>query len=278
MNDPVAETVRRLALISSGDGAPAAARAGEEIVAGRAGEPDLDGPQVFARYSFMPNRLGYCGGETHGALFDYCVARTSDPGLPQLLRHFSGAMPYMRLIARCNLIADPFDRRVVEAYWLGNELLQGVEARALYDSLRERYGRQMKARDLDLVLGKAPAGARPHHSFHVIEVCPRNGWPQALSFMDNCRISWGKVVSVNGGMLTAEVRPLKLQGNTLALGPAEARPINRQFDGRGFVDSVRPGDSVSIHWGWACQILAPRQVANLEKWTLYHLRLANATL
>ena len=56
---------------------------------------------------------------------------------------------------------------------------QGVEARALYDSLRDRFGRQMRARDLDLVLGKAPAGAHPHHSFHVLEVCPRNGWPQA---------------------------------------------------------------------------------------------------
>ncbi len=238
----------------------------------------LDGPQLFARYAFMPNRLTYCGGDDNKALFDYCAANFTDEGLRQLLRQFTGAMPYLQLIARCNAIHDPFAPHVVEAYWLGNEMLEGVEARALYDSLRERFGRQMKAKDLQLVMGKAPAGAHPHHSFHVLEVCPRNGWPQALSFMDNCRISWGKVVAVNGWTLSAEVRPLKLQGNDLMLGPAEARPINRQFDGRGFVDSVQPGDWVSIHWGWACQILTPKQVANLERWTEHHLRLANQTL
>jgi hypothetical protein len=49
------------------------------------------------------------------------------------------------------------NRPVVEAYWLGNELLQGVEARALYESLRQRFSGKMKAGLLDLVLGKAPA-------------------------------------------------------------------------------------------------------------------------
>src|SRR6266849_9976169 len=114
----------------------------------------LDGPQIFARYAFMPNRLTYCGGDDHRALFDYCVAGVTDAGLRDLLRKFTGAMPYLRLIAECNAILDPFDARVVEAYWLGNELLQVVEARALYDSLRARFGGQMRARDLDLVLGK----------------------------------------------------------------------------------------------------------------------------
>ena len=98
----------------------------------------LDGPQLFARYAFMPNRLTYCGGDDNRALFDYCLAGVTDQGLLELLKQFSGAMPYLRLIARCNGLADPFDPRVVEAYWLGNELLRGVEIRALYDSLRNR--------------------------------------------------------------------------------------------------------------------------------------------
>ncbi len=49
-------------------------------------------------------------------------------------------LPYLQLIARSNDIADPFDARVVEAYWIGNELLDGVEVRQLYDSLVERFG------------------------------------------------------------------------------------------------------------------------------------------
>lgn len=238
----------------------------------------LDGPQIFARYAFMPNRLTYCGGDDNRALFDYCQAGTTDGGLLHLLRQFSGAMPYLRLIARSNHIADPFDRRVIEAYWLGNELLQGVEARSLYDSLRERFKKQMKADVLDLVLGKAPSGARPHHSFHVIEVCPRKGWPQSLDFMDNCRIAWGQVVSLNGATLRAAVRPLKVVGNDLVLAPPDERDVKRQLEGYGFVNDVTVGDWISIHWGWACQILSEQQVANLERWTAYHLRLANQTL
>jgi hypothetical protein len=238
----------------------------------------LDGPQLFARYAFMPNRLTYCGGDDNRALFDYCMAGVTDPGLHELLKKFAGAMPYLRLIASCNAIADPFDRRVVEAYWLGNQLLEGVEARALYDSLRARFARQLRAEQLDLVLGKAPAGAHPHHSFHVLEVCPRNGWPQACSFMDNCRISWGLVIGLNGATLTTEVRPLVVTGNNLVLGNPEQRQIMRQIDGRGFVDAVRPGDWISIHWGWACQVLSRQQLANLERWTRHHLTIANQTL
>ncbi len=238
----------------------------------------LDGPQLFAHYGFMPNRLTYCGPNDNRELFDYCVAGVTDAGLLGLLRKFTGAMPYLRLIAECNAILDPFDVRVVEAYWLGNELLQGVEARALYDSLRARFGHQMRARDLELVLGKAPVGAHPHHSFHVLEVCPRNGWPQALSFMDNCRISWGKVVSLDESTLTVEVLPLLIAGHHLVLGSPERRAVNREIDGNGFVSTARLGDWVSIHWGWACQVLSLRQVANLERWTRYHLDIVNETL
>ncbi len=240
--------------------------------------PALDGPQLFARYAFMPNRLEYCGGNDHRTLFDYCLAGVTDTGLCALLRKFTGALPYLRLIAECNAIPDPFDACVVEAYWLGNELLQGVEARALYDSLRARFERQLRTRDLELVLGKAPAGAHPHHSFHVLEVCPRNGWPQALSFMDNCRISWGKVLTLNGSTLTVEVMPLEIAGHHLVLGAPEQHTVNREFGGKGFVSTVRIGEWVSLHWNWACQVLSPQQVANLERWTRYHLAIVNETL
>jgi hypothetical protein len=216
------------------------------------GNPLLDGPQLFARYAFMPNRLAYCGPDDNRALFDYCIAGVTDGGLRGLLRKFTGAMPYLQLIAECNAIPDPLDARVVEAYWLGNELLQGVEVRVLYDSLRARFGQQMHADDLELVLGKAPAGAHPHHSFHVLEVCPRHDWPRTLPFTDNCRISWGKVLSADGSALTVEAMPLLIAGHQLVLGTPELRIVNRAFDGNGFVSSAQADAWVSIHWNWAC--------------------------
>jgi hypothetical protein len=82
----------------------------------------------------------YCGGDDNRLLFDHAVERVVDGGLAQHLRKFSGALPYLELIARTNGLTDPFDARVVEAYWIGNELLDRVEVRQLYDSLLERFG------------------------------------------------------------------------------------------------------------------------------------------
>jgi hypothetical protein len=40
---------------------------------------------------------------------------------------------------------------------------------------------------------------------------------------------------------------------------------------------VGPGDVVSLHWGWACDRLTPRQRANLVAWTEFELGVANRT-
>ena len=100
----------------------------------------------FIRYAFMPNRLRYCGGDDNRTLFQYGIEHVIDGGLPSVLRRFTGAFPYLQLIARSNGISDPFDQRVVEAYWIGNDLLNHVEARLLCDSLLERFDKQMQRR------------------------------------------------------------------------------------------------------------------------------------
>ena len=239
----------------------------------------LAGQLRFIRYGFMPNRLRYCGPDENRTLFDYGVAGVIDGGLTPLLRRFTGALPYLQLIARANGIADPFDDRVVEAYWLGNELLDGVEVRQLYDALLERFGKQLQGRTRDLVLGKAPAGARPHHSFHVLDVHSRIGeLAHSLETLDQCRISWGRVVRLEGAEAVIERQPLIVQGGKLALGPAQQERVVRQVEGHGFADDARAGDWVSLHWGWVCEQLDERQRRNLERYSRHHLRIANQTM
>ncbi len=239
----------------------------------------LAGSLRFIRYAFMPNRLRYCGGDDYRTLFAYGIENTVDGGLSSLLRRFTGALPYLQLIARANAITDPFDERVVEAYWIGNELLDGVEVRQLYDALHERFGKQLQGRTRDWVLGKAPAGAKPHHNFHVFDVHSRVGQlDHTLETMDQCRISWGKVAHVDGGELEVMRQPLVLTEGQLTLGPALPTRVARQIDGRGFADEAQPGDWVSIHWGWVCEVLTQAQQANLVRYTRDHVRLANQTL
>jgi hypothetical protein len=239
----------------------------------------LDGMVRFIRYGFMPNRLRYCGGDENRLLFDHAVEEVIDGGLKGHLQKFTGALPYLLLIARANGIADPFDPRVVDAYWIGNDLLDKVEVRQLYDSLLERFGKHLQGRTRELVLGKAPAGARPHHSFHVLDVHSRVGeLGQSLATMDHCRVSWGTVVDVAGCELVVDRVPLLLEQGKLVLGLPTRERVMRQIDGRGFVDGAQAGDVVSIHWGWACEVLSLAQRQRLERYTRHHLYITNRTI
>ncbi|HMA34050.1 MAG TPA: DUF6390 family protein [Chloroflexia bacterium] len=241
--------------------------------------PPLAGPLRFVHYAFMPNRLQYCGGDDNRTLLEYGTAQVVDGGLTPLLRRFTGALPYLQLIARANGIADPFDSRVVEAYWLGNALLEQVEVRQLYDALAARFGKQLEGRARDWVLGKAPAGARPHHNFHVFDIHSRVGEVgHTLETLDQCAITAGRVLAVEGAELVVDRQPLILVDGKLAQGPAQRTRVLRQVDSRGFADAAAVGDWVALHWGWVCEVLTPPQQASLAHYTRYHLALANQTI
>lgn len=239
----------------------------------------LDGTLTFIRYAFMPNRLGYCGGDDNRTLLQHASEGVSEPDLVTMLRRFTGALPYLRLIATSNGIADPFDARVVEAYWLGNALLEGVQVRRLYDSLLERAGKHLTGRPREVLLGKVPEGALPHHSFHVLDVHSRIGEQgQSLEVMDHCRISWAEVNGVDGAQLIVSRRPLVLLEGQLSLGQPRTERVLRQVDGAGFADSACVGDSVSVHWGWVCEVIGHGQRQALERYTRRHLAIANRTI
>jgi hypothetical protein len=246
--------------------------------------PEPSGALLFGRYAFPPNRLGYCGPSDHQALFEYVANQRPDKGLVELERRFEGAYPYLRLIALANGIADPFDRRVVEAYWIGNALLERVEQGAFYDSLGERFKARMDLKTFAWLTSKVGMGARPHHNFHVFDIYTRAGLMNdahaavALETMDSCRISWGKVTSVEGAELVVERPRLIFGQRKLALSPPESKRVLRQIDGQGFAEAAAPGDFVSIHWNWACEVLPPSALQRLRAATRKYLALANETM
>ena len=238
----------------------------------------------FGRYAFPPNQLGYCGPEDHAALLEYVARGQPGRGLVELERRFEGAYPYLGLIAVANRIPDPFDERVVDAYWIGNSLLGRVGALAFYESLRSRFRSRMDGRSFDWLVGKLGFGAMPHHNFHVFDVYMRAGLmndpaaPILLKTMDACRVSWGEVVTVEGDHLLIRRPPLVLAGGRLGLGEPRPERVTRQVDGMGFVGDARPGDLVSVHWSWACEVLAPEALARLRTATHRCLALANLTV
>ena len=133
---------------------------------------------------------------------------------------------------------------------------------------------------MDLVADKIPAGALPHHSFHVFDVWLRVGQldGNVLATLDHCRVSWGTVTSVDEATVGVDRPPLKLHGGKLRLGAPERVYTTRLVDGKGFVTEVAVGDVVSLHWGWVCERLSGRQARDLERYTRHHIGVANQTL
>lgn len=243
----------------------------------------LAGALMFGRYAFPPNQLGYCGPDDNAALFEYVAEKRPDQGLVELERRFEGAFPYLCLIAHSNGIADPFDERVVEAYWIGNGLLNGVDSKAMYESLSERFQPRMAGTDFRWLMTKLGA-AHPHHNFHVFDIYIRTGLMRddrarvAIGAMDSCRISWGKVIGVEGGELVVERPELLYENGKLTLSAPRTARVARQRDGRGFIDDAQVGDVVSVHWNWACEKLTPGALARLARSTDHCLALANKTM
>ena len=131
---------------------------------------------------------------------------------------------------------------------------------------------------------KVTQGARPHHNFHVFDVYVRAGLMNderatiALGLMDSCRVSWGTVAAIEGDELVVERPALDLVAGKLALTDPRPARITRQQGGQGFVGGARVGDTVSIHWNWACDVLTASALGRLQRATSRCLELSNQTI
>jgi hypothetical protein len=235
------------------------------------------GPLLFARYAYPPNALGYCGPDDPQELVRAAAAGEGNDALRALVGRFDGASAYLALIAACNGVADPLDRAVVEAYWVGNDLLQQVPTGALSrcGPLAGLSGTR-GARDDAAWQGVA------HHSFHVFAVYPwlallRSGREQpALGVLDRCRIRWGCVEVVAGDAVTVRSRGLVFGRGNLLLGPERVEHARLPPDGLGSARPVRPGDMVTLHWDWVCDLLSASGLCWLRACTLRNLDAVNA--
>lgn len=239
------------------------------------------GALLFARYAYPPNALGYCGPADSGALLEYAAAGVADRGLSELARQFAGAWPYLELIAGAAGIGDPLDRRVVEAYWVGNVLLDRIGLPLLAASMEQRF-RPRTGRQFPYLMENVLAGGMPQHSFHVFAVYPwvgllgddRKAW-HALTVLDRCRIRWGQVAAVDGDQVVVRSRPLRWDGRALSLGEPVPETAIRSVAGTGYLGGLAAGDWVSLHWDWVCDTLTRRQLTALRHHTLRQLEITN---
>ncbi len=243
-------------------------------------EIPVNGAILFARYAYPPNELGYCGPPDSRALLQYGSEGTVDPGLVELARGFAGAWPYLEFIAGQTGMSSPLDRRVVEAYWLGGSLLDSIDMTRFGNSLLDRF-RKRAGRGWGYLAEAIPEGAVPNHAFHVFGIYPWVGLLHTgradtpLEHLERCRIRWGQVVESDGDQVTVLSRPLTYDGTDIGLGDKRLETARRSLDGVGFLDPFRPGDWVSLHWGWVCDRLSRRQLHLLRRSTLRQFEITN---
>lgn len=234
-----------------------------------------------ARYAFMPNKLSFCGPDKNKDLFGYCSYQKTDQGLNLILKDFQVMYPYLRMIASSNKIKDPFDKRVIEAYWIGNSLLENISKSKLYWHLldKQKLKKKLNRKLLKKVISKIPLGAKPHHSFHVLSVWKRTGnlgVYHMVKTMDLCRISWGEVMEIGDFNLKVRYKPLVLLADKLGFGSFVEHNITYKINDSGFVNDLNVGDWISFHWNFVCEKLNLNQVANLEKYTKESIKIVNS--
>lgn len=237
----------------------------------------MDGLVLEAKYSFMPNRIGGCGIQNHSAdILEYGSKGFSDKGLSEILKTFEVAYPYLRFIANENNITDPFDARVVEAYWLGNSLLDRIDKVKFYRWCFERYSKKVDSKAIKLLVGKVPLGALPHHSFHVFNSYLRNtNYAPILHYINECLITCGTVKEVSGSNVIVEHQPITFGIHGLNIGKVETKKIRTKIGDKGFVKAIKPGDLISFHWSWACDRINDSQAKALDRYTKSQLKLFN---
>jgi hypothetical protein len=246
------------------------------------------GDVLFARYAYPPNQLGYCGQGDGAELLDLAdgagggVASPagSSGDISTRARGFAGAWPYLEMIAGAAGNLQPLDAQVVEAYWIGNHLLDAVDPGQFATEVRSRFATQSGV-EWGCLTPQSTLPPLPHHSFHVLAVYPwmgllrRGRGGPALHVLDRCRIRWGEVVSVTGDHAEVRCQRLAWDGRVLSLGPATVERSRWAEGGRSLLGSVSPGDRVALHWDWVCDVLTGDQLAAVERFTVRQLEATN---
>ena len=126
--------------------------------------------------------------------------------------------------------------------------------------------------------------AAGNHGFHVFGVYPwtrflgRGLDEHPMGVLDNCRITWGTVISRAGDDIEVMSQKLIWDGQALTLSEPSARALEVWADGYSAVPDVAVGDEVAVHWGRLCGRLQPDQVRALADSTNRQLRVTSQRL
>lgn len=225
----------------------------------------MNGPELCCRFSRVTNKLNYCGPlKAHETFLEFFKTKQNEQKIKELLSKFEGLYPYLKFISSKHNL-DPFDYKVIEAYWLGNELLDAFSKEDYASFLPELEKRGLPAKITKQLQSTLPKYAVPHHTFHVLFVGVgrvTGSVPATLENMQKCMASWGTV-------LESDENQIKIKGPTLE--QTKNKFLIKETERTVFYQKqlIQPNtqDTVAMHWNECVHILNKEQAENLEKYT-----------
>lgn len=230
----------------------------------------MDGVRLAALFSYMPNRLNYCGPKDASKLFyDYLKNKGSKEKVKELLVKFEALYPYLKIIAEENN-KDPFDYDVVEAYWLGNKLadldkraairlVEMLNKRGLVDSIAKNLIKRLES--LEEIISLT-------HLFNVLFVgvgAVTGKVPTVIENMDKCRVSYGVVCEIHDSYLIINYNRLKEHDNEYSIDK-NVEKIKVNYNKK-LLNDLNKGDTVAVHWESAVKKLSLKELNNLKTYT-----------
>ena len=230
--------------------------------------------QLNSRFSLPPNSLGYCGKESAVEKFKGCVVEGSCKGIQEEVKKFIVLNPYLKTLSKITDLPK-FSYKVIESYWLGNDLLKKAK-NSDYLLLLENFKKQGVPEWLICELQeKKPKRFIPTHLFQVLHVGvgkASGSVPYNIETINNCMIRWGKVTKVIRGKVTVELNSLiKTKGHYVLTVLKETHPVLP-----GFILGLKVGDTVVIHWNQVIKRLTVDEIEKISFWTKAVLKTIDA--
>ena len=101
---------------------------------------------------------------------------------------------------------------------------------------------------------------------------------EPLRILDQCRTTPARVVAVDGETVTVRAQPLLDGDGRLTLGAPAEREARWSDGGLAFVGAPVPGDHVSLHWDFVCDVLTPPAARALDRATRQALKAVNTVV
>jgi hypothetical protein len=161
---------------------------------------------------------------------------------------------------------DPYDPKIQEAYWIGNDLLKSVDREDAQKVLLQFYKRSELPREymneLNDVLSKP---AILHHNFQVakIAVIDSGGMWDRLDPVNNCMVRSADISEISDDRIKVNAVRLIKNRHEFSL---EKKDEFVKYD-QNLVGNLKTGDKVALHWGTVAMELSKDQEEQLIYWT-----------